>query len=75
MAKGTLGLNLDKQAMPLEEAARSYTQSIESRSEMAKYLIKKNDYDLVLVCYTETDRIIHYALNKKDWESLLRQAI
>ena len=66
-----LGVELDKQAMPLEEAARSYTQSIESRSEMAKYLIKKNDYDLVLVCYTETDRIIHYALNKKDWEKFI----
>ncbi len=63
-----LGVDLDKQAMPLEKATKAYQQSIESRSEMAKYLIKKNDYDLVLVCYTETDRIIHYSLNKKDWE-------
>jgi predicted AlkP superfamily phosphohydrolase/phosphomutase len=63
-----LGIDLDKQSIPLQKATKSYVESIQSRSEMAKYLIKKNDYDLVMVCYTETDRIIHYALNKKDWE-------
>jgi predicted AlkP superfamily phosphohydrolase/phosphomutase len=63
-----IGVDLDKKTLPLAEGTELYVKSIESRSEYAKYLIKRKDYDLVFVCFTETDRIAHYALNRKDWE-------
>ncbi len=52
-----------------DEASRRYVASTESRSEMSKKLIESNDYDIVFVCFTETDRIQHYSLNKPYWES------
>lgn len=52
----------------VEEASRRYAASIKKRSEMSKHLIKGKDYDIVFVCFTETDRIQHYSLNKPDWE-------
>ena len=55
----------------LEQASTSYVESIRKRSEVSKYLIKKNDYDLVFVCFTEADRIQHYSLSLKNWESLV----
>jgi predicted AlkP superfamily phosphohydrolase/phosphomutase len=54
--------------MRVDEASRKYAASIKSRSEMSKHLIESNDYDIVFVCFTETDRIQHYSLNKPDWE-------
>ncbi len=63
-----IGVDLDKKTLPLDKARMLYDQSIKARSEMSKYLIKKKDYDLVFVCFTETDRIQHYALNKPNWE-------
>ncbi len=52
----------------VDEASRRYVASIKSRSEMSKHLIENKDYDIVFVCFTETDRIQHYSLNKPDWE-------
>jgi predicted AlkP superfamily phosphohydrolase/phosphomutase len=56
-----LGIDLDKRSLPLAKATELYTKS----------MIKKKDYDVVFVCFTETDRIQHYALNRKDWEKYL----
>jgi predicted AlkP superfamily phosphohydrolase/phosphomutase len=52
----------------LEEARVSYVESIRKRAEFAKLLMSKKDYDMVFVTFTETDRIQHYSLNRKDWE-------
>jgi len=62
-----IGIELEK-GMHVEEASRQYLKSILSRAEMSKYLIKKNEYDLVFVCFTETDRIQHYTLSLDGWE-------
>ena len=51
------------------EASRRYVESVKSRAEMSKQLIEKNDYDMAFICFTESDRIQHYSLNKPDWES------
>jgi predicted AlkP superfamily phosphohydrolase/phosphomutase len=60
-----LGIDLDKRSLPLAKATELYTKSINARSELSKYLIKKKDYDVVFVCFTETDRIQHYAFKQK----------
>ncbi len=52
----------------LAEASTGYVDSIRKRSEVSRYLIQNENYDLVFVCYTEADRIQHYSLNLKDWE-------
>ena len=62
------GLKLDKGTVSIRDVCRDYVKSINARSEFSKYLIKRNDYDLVFVCFTETDRIQHYTLNKDDWQ-------
>lgn len=53
----------------LSEASSIYVRSIKKRSDLSKELIKNNNYDLVFVCFTETDRIQHFSLNTKDWEN------
>ncbi|MDE1855904.1 MAG: alkaline phosphatase family protein [Candidatus Micrarchaeota archaeon] len=63
-----IGLELEKGEMSVEQASKRYLRSIKARSELSKYLIHKNDYDLVFVCFTETDRIQHYALSLDSWE-------
>ncbi len=54
-----------------EDATRSYVESIRKRAEVSAYLLERKQYDLVLVCFTETDRIQHYALSLKNWEELI----
>ncbi len=34
-------------------------------------MIKENGYDFVFVCFTEADRMQHYSLSLKNWESLV----
>lgn len=48
--------------MSLGEGSEIYRKSVEKRIELAKLLIEEKDYDLVFVCFTETDRIQHYSL-------------
>ncbi len=47
-----------------EEAVKHFVKSIESRSRIAESAIKKNKYSFVYVCFTETDRLQHFVLNK-----------
>ncbi|MEM3839290.1 MAG: alkaline phosphatase family protein [Candidatus Micrarchaeaceae archaeon] len=54
------------------EASKIYVKSVEKRSSIAKELIEKGDYDFVYVCFTETDRIQHFTLGRKErWEYIL----
>ncbi|MDE1870091.1 MAG: alkaline phosphatase family protein [Candidatus Micrarchaeota archaeon] len=66
-----IGVDLDKGVVPIAEGSKKYCKSIKARAEMGKYLIKKNDYDLVFVCFTETDRIQHYSFNNKNWSDYI----
>lgn len=50
------------------EGSKRYIKSIQARAELSKHLITKNRYDMVFVCFTETDRIQHYSLNNRNWE-------
>lgn len=52
----------------LKEISGIYEESIRRRSELSKHLIQKNEYGLIFVCFTETDRIQHYSLSRHDWE-------
>ncbi len=54
------------------EASRIYVKSVAKRSEIAKELLKENEYDFVYVCFTETDRIQHFTLGTKErWDYIL----
>ncbi len=57
-------------SMSFEEASKRFSESIKKRAELSKSLIKKGDYDLSFTCFTETDRLQHFALNRDDWEAL-----
>ena len=63
-----IGVGLDKGEISLAKAVDMYEKSMRARSELSKHLIRKNNYDMAFVCFTETDRIQHYALNRNDWE-------
>jgi predicted AlkP superfamily phosphohydrolase/phosphomutase len=48
--------------MSLAEGSDIYRKSVRKRIDFAKILMDSRDYDLVFVCFTETDRIQHYSL-------------
>jgi predicted AlkP superfamily phosphohydrolase/phosphomutase len=57
--------------LTLEEASHGYLKGTKARSEVSKELIEKNDYDLAFICFTEQDRMQHYALNKARWKDYI----
>ena len=61
-------LELYEGEISLTKAVGMYEKSMRARSELSRHLIRKNNYDMAFVCFTETDRIQHYALNRNDWE-------
>ncbi len=46
----------------IDEGSRVYHKSVKRRIEFAKRAMNESKYDLVFVCFTETDRIQHYSL-------------
>ena len=51
----------------LRQASDRYLEGIETRGKISRELIGKNGYDLSFVCFTETDRMGHFSLNKPEW--------
>lgn len=63
---------IQKKQLPKSAAVGQYADAVRKRASLAKELIEKNHYDLVFVCFTETDRIQHFFLNDADeWKYLL----
>ncbi|MDE1865234.1 MAG: alkaline phosphatase family protein [Candidatus Micrarchaeota archaeon] len=58
---------IKSESITLRQASKKYLEAIETRAKLSKELIKKNDYDLSFVCFTETDRMGHFSLNKPEW--------
>ena len=56
--------------LSVEEGSSRYAKSIRDRARFSKNMIERNDYDLALVCFSETDRMQHY-ITAKNWEALL----
>lgn len=54
-----------------EEGTRHFLKSIKARIEIAKEAMKKNEYDFVYVCFTETDRLQHFVISKENMEDYL----
>ncbi len=54
-----------------EEAVKQYEEAISGRASVAQALISGNNYDLVYVCFTETDRGQHFFLNEPNEERYL----
>ncbi|MDE1845870.1 MAG: alkaline phosphatase family protein [Candidatus Micrarchaeota archaeon] len=63
-----IGIQLNSGRLSLSKASQLYTKSIRARAKLAQHLISTKEYDMVFVCFTETDRMQHYALSEKDWE-------
>jgi predicted AlkP superfamily phosphohydrolase/phosphomutase len=56
--------------MSEETASKQFAQSARTRIRIANEMMAKKDYDLVYVCFTETDRIHHFVAgkpNRKDY--------
>lgn len=57
--------------MTEKEGLRHFVASISKRVKIAKEAMEKQDYAFVYVCFTETDRLQHFIMNKKDRNSYL----
>ncbi len=53
------------------EGAAHFLESTEARTKIAVEAMKGKSYDFVYVCYTETDRLQHFVLNKKEMAECL----
>ena len=53
------------------ELANAYASSIRKRALVAENQMKESDYEFVYVCFTETDRIQHFMINKPDSDKYL----
>ncbi len=58
-------------SLQLHDSAYLYSESIRKRAEFSSRLIGSNDYGLVFVCFTETDRMQHYTLGRPEWEDYI----
>jgi predicted AlkP superfamily phosphohydrolase/phosphomutase len=56
--------------LSVKEGSARYAKSVRCRAAFSKRMIERNDYDLALVCFSETDRMQHY-ITAKNWEALL----
>ena len=57
--------------MSEEEAVKHFVRSITARSKISEEAMKKEKYVFVYVCFTETDRLQHFVLNKKNMHQYL----
>ncbi len=57
--------------LPISSAVGIFAKSITARAEITKSAMENNIYDFVYVCFTETDRLQHFVLNKKKMEEYL----
>ncbi len=57
--------------MTPEDASKAYVKSIAARSQIAREMIESKEYDFIFVCFTETDRLQHFVLNKPEMKSYL----
>ena len=70
---GELDIEIDIESGKVsdEEAVRLYEKSVKARISVAKDMLEKHEYDFVYVCFTETDRLQHYVMNKPDKKDYL----
>ncbi len=53
------------------EASKIFSQSVETRISIAKDMMALTNYDFVFVCFTETDRLQHFVMNKENRKDYL----
>ncbi len=54
-----------------KEGAARFLKSVSLRAKIAKEAMARTEYDFVYVCFTETDRLQHFVLNKKNMREYL----
>ncbi len=53
------------------EATKIFAESVSTRISIAKEAMSKTNYDFVFVCFTETDRLQHFVMNKENRKAYL----
>lgn len=57
----------------LDTAAKMLRNEVRKKAEITKRMLEKHgDYDFVFVCFTETDKIQHFALSLPNWKDYVR---
>jgi predicted AlkP superfamily phosphohydrolase/phosphomutase len=57
--------------MDVKEASMVFAKSVSSRSDIAISMMNNKRYGFSYVCFTETDRLQHFVMNKKNWKEYL----
>ncbi len=57
--------------MDVSEASGIFAKSVRSRSDIAIKMMQSKKYGFVYVCFTETDRLQHFVLNRREWRNYL----
>lgn len=67
------GSDFEEGKLSLRQMSDRYVESIVRRARFAEHLIRKKEYDFVFVCFTETDRMQHFAFKEKGrgWEKYI----
>ncbi len=60
--------DMKSKKITLSEASKIYQESIIKRSNFAMDMLNRKEYDFAFICFTESDRIQHFALNLKEWK-------
>ncbi len=67
------GSDFEEGKLSIAQMSERYVKSCKARAGLAEYLMTRKDYDFVFVCFTETDRIQHFAFREKgdSWEKYI----
>ena len=57
--------------MDIGEAVKLFAKSVRSRSQISLEMLNGNRYGFAYTCFTETDRLQHFVMNKKKWKGYL----
>lgn len=57
--------------MTEKEASRRFAASINKRAAIARESLEHGDYNFAYICFTETDRLQHFVMNKRNREEYL----
>ncbi len=70
-AEPDIGNAMNTGKLSVENGMAQYAEATKKRAAVSEHLIDSNNYDLVFVCFSETDRLLHYTLTLGNWKDLV----
>ncbi len=61
---------IDNGTITPRQAAKILANEVRKKTEFMHRMLAKKEYDFVFLCITETDRIQHFTLSRKDWKEI-----